>query len=300
MPLDPDNLQTPLRKLRKMLKAFPQSPSLEMVHDLRIRTRRVEAMLRALRLDTKRNEQKLLKAVKPIRRRAGQVRDMDVLTGLATKLRPDGEQECLVELLEHLGAQRDQFSRKLRRRVRQDGPPVRQRLKRTSRFVGKVFDRTKKPGQQPDKASEWSADAAALALELSSELAQWPRLDARNLHAYRLKVKELRDVLLLAENADTGFVKILGEVKDAAGEWHDWQELGGIAEQVLDHGLGCEVLKLARSIAKAKFNHALSLANRMRHDYLQEPNRRRPARAQRMPGAHLKPTVIAATSALVA
>jgi len=92
-----------------------------MVHDLR--TRRIEAMLRALRLDTKPNEQKLLKTVKPIRRRAGKVRDMDVLTGLATKLQPDGEAECLVALLEHLGAERDQFSRKLSRRVRQDGPP---------------------------------------------------------------------------------------------------------------------------------------------------------------------------------
>jgi len=298
MPLNPDNLQTPLRRLRKILKAFPQSPPPETVHDLRTRTRRIEAMLRALRLDAKPNEQRLLKAVKPIRRRAGAVRDMDVLTGLATKLQPEGEQECLVELFEHLGAQRDQLSRKLNSRVLQDGPPIRRRLKRASRFVGKVFERAKKPGQQLDKASEWSADAAALALELSGELAQWPRLDARNLHAYRLKVKELRYVLLLADHADTGFVKILGEVKDAIGEWHDWQELGGIAEQVLDHGPRCEILKLIRSTAKMKFNHALSLANRMRHEYLQEPaDKRHP---QRMPGAHLKPTVISATSALVA
>jgi len=163
-----------------------------------------------------------------------------------------------------------------------------------------VFDRAKKPGQQPDKASEWSADAAALALELSSELAQWPRLDARNLHPYRLKVKVLRYVLQLAENADAGFVKILGEVKDTIGEWHDWQELGGIAEQVLNHGSGCGVLKLAHSTAKAKFDYALSLANRMRHEYLQEHDDKRHARPKRTPGTHLKPTVIAATSALVA
>ncbi len=271
-----------------------------MVHDLRTRTRRIEAMLRALRLDTQRNEQKLLKGLKPIRRRAGAVRDMDVLTGLATKLQPDGEAECLVELLEHLGGQHDQLSRKLNSRVRQNGPPLRRRLKRTSRFVGKMLDPAKKPANQRDKASEWSAEAAALALELSGELAQWPRLDARNLHAYRLKVKELRYVLLLADHAGTGFVKILGEVKDAIGEWHDWQELGGIAEQVLNHGSGCGVLKLAHSTAKAKFDYALSLANRMRLEYLQEPGDKRHARAQRRPVAHLKPTVIAATSALVA
>ncbi|HZR29170.1 MAG TPA: CHAD domain-containing protein [Terriglobales bacterium] len=300
MALNPDNLQKPLRKLRKMLKAFPRNPSLEMVHNLRTRTRRIEAMLRALRLDTKRNEQKLLKEVKPIRRRAGKVRDMDVLTGLATKLQPDGEAECLVALLEHLGTERDQLSRKLSTQVRQGGPSIRGRLKRSARSIGKVFDQAKKPGNGSGQSSEWSADAAVLALELSGELAQWPRLDARNLHPYRLKVKKLRYVLQLAENADAGFVKILGEVKDTIGEWHDWQELGRIAEQVLDHGPGCEVLKLVRSIAKAKFNHGLLLANRMRQEYLEEPDDKRHRRAQRTMSAHLKPAVISATSALVA
>ena len=52
------------------------------------------------------------------------------------------------------------------------------------------------------------------------------RLNRNNLHPYRLKVKELRNVLQLSNRADDiEFVEKLGQVKDAIGDWHDWEEL---------------------------------------------------------------------------
>jgi CHAD domain-containing protein len=50
------------------------------------------------------------------------------------------------------------------------------------------------------------------------------QLRKSNLYQYRLKVKELRNLLQLAEDADQqAFIDRLGEVKDAIGEWHDWE-----------------------------------------------------------------------------
>ena len=48
MALDPDRVVKPVRKLRKAIKRFPNTPDPELVHDVRTRSRRIEAMLDAL------------------------------------------------------------------------------------------------------------------------------------------------------------------------------------------------------------------------------------------------------------
>jgi hypothetical protein len=81
-------------------------------------------------------------------------------------------------------------------------------------------------------------------------------------------VKELRYVLQLANDSDhQQFVEKLGEVKDAIGEWHDWEELIGIANAVIDHGSNCKLLRELRMTSNSKFARALSLANDMRDTY---------------------------------
>ena len=64
----------------------------------------------------------------------------------------------------------------------------------------------------------------------------------------------------------------LGEVKDAIGEWHDWVELSSIANEVLDHGQRCELLRAVKETSDAKYQHALALTNSMRKKYLRVPN----------------------------
>jgi hypothetical protein len=44
---------------------------------------------------------------------AGDVRDMDVLVGLSSSLKPGGEDQCLVQLLEYLGRRRAKDAAKL-------------------------------------------------------------------------------------------------------------------------------------------------------------------------------------------
>ena len=294
MPLDQDKLESTFRKLRKSLKNVPKQSSPDEVHDLRTRTRRLESTLHALMLDQKQDGQRLLEIVSPIRKKAGKVRDMDVLTDFAASLAND-DQECRTQLLEHLGARRLQSARRLHDTVAQKRQKARRRLRQYSRFIGSSVIASRKNGSNNHG---WPADATAIALQLSSELTAWPRLNASNLHPYRLKVKELRYVLQLAEGQDAEFVEALGEVKDAIGEWHDWNELAAVASEILDHGSRCKVLKQIRQSATAKFDHALSLAESMRKKYLRGSSGRNTGR--RGGPAKLKEPVLITAAKLAA
>ena len=113
MGLDFVRIQKPARKLRKLLKKMPADPGPEDVHDFRTQSRQLEANLQAFRLDSGRVGRRILQPISRLRKRAGKVRDMDVLTGFASRVpAQDGEQECSIRLLEYLGARRDKYARK--------------------------------------------------------------------------------------------------------------------------------------------------------------------------------------------
>jgi CHAD domain-containing protein len=272
MALDADGVQRNLRKLRKLLEKAPRRPSPEKVHDLRTHTRRLEATVGALGLDARRNERRLLRGLGRLRKRAGKVRDMDVLTGYTAAARVDDEQDCRVELLEHLGAERYRHARLLRTLLRRDGAVLRMRLKRTSRRIEKIFPAD--GGSGSDVQPIVPKEAMATALKLSGELAAPTVLTRKTLHPYRLKVKELRNVLQMATDADRNdFVVRLGEIKDAIGEWHDWETLIAIATQLLAPCTRCRLLREFRAISRRKYERALSLTTGMRKDYLRPPGR---------------------------
>src|SRR5215469_5212519 len=129
MALDAEKLDKPLRKLRKIVRKISKVPTQDEVHDVRTNTRRVEATLAALQLDRKRKGRRVLNAVTPMRKKAGDVRDMDVLTGFAATLSSDGHDQCLVKLLENLGEERARGASRLRKTVVNDKKSARKRLK---------------------------------------------------------------------------------------------------------------------------------------------------------------------------
>jgi CHAD domain-containing protein len=289
MALDLNQLEKPFNTLGKLLKKLPKKPSPEQVHDIRTRTRRVEAALHALTLDRKRMGERVTGAVTPIRKRAGKVRDMDVLIEFASVLSPGRDGECRVQLLEHLGHKRVQGARKLHKVVARRRGVATESLKRCESSIARNFKNGK-------GGNSWSADAAATALELSGELANWPKLSATNLHPFRLKVKELRNVLQLSGKKDT-LVDSLGEVKDKIGEWHDWTELAEIAQDVLRHSNRCEVMKQIRWRAKQQFQAALASANQLREKYFSQS---RAKNKRRMRSPPVTDAVLEATARLAA
>jgi CHAD domain-containing protein len=267
MALDPNRIHKSTRKLRKLLRKMPSAPASGEVHSFRTNARRLETVLDSFPLDNTKDGFALSRQIAKLRRQAGKVRDFDVLTDFVSKVSHDpSEKECSVRLLEHLGAQREKQAKKFHNRQKRHSSGLRRRLKRTEKTIEKLFP-PKGDGQLHGKPV--SAAVSASALTLTSELTEPSRLNKSNLHQYRLKVKELRNLLQMAENADQQpFVDRLGQVKDAIGEWHDWEVLVATAKDALDHGRNCRLLKNLRKTAAAKFETALRLAEKMRRDDL--------------------------------
>jgi CHAD domain-containing protein len=275
MPLAVDRVRRQPDKLRKSLRKSRKDVGVENVHQLRTRSRRLEPILRALRLDSRQNGGQLLQAIKPVRSTAGKVRDLDVLAGFAARLRVQGEEECSIRLLEHLGSERDVKARKLLKVAAKYTSEITKDLKQFRRYI-----------QIADRASfaNWAEEAIAVALHLENELRDWSKLNRKNLHPFRLKVKELRYILQMAEQPDGEFVDRLGEVKDSIGEWHDWQELAEIAAEVIQHP-GCKLIKEVRSTTQKKSQEALALANRTREEYLSVSATKQRERNSKTPSA---------------
>lgn len=266
MALDADRIRKTARKLRKFMKKAPKRPTPEQVHDLRTNIRRFEAASEALNPEPGRKDRRVLRDLRRIRKRAGKVRDMDVLTADFASLRLPQEQDCAVQLLHFLGAKRYKHAGRLRDALHEQGKNLGRSLKDYSaRLARRIPDSDEDSGNLQPPA----AGAAAGAIHLAGELAKPTNLNHNNLHPYRLKVKELRDVLRLAEKpANPKFIDALGEVKDAIGDWHDWEQLASIAARVLHHGGNCKLLPKLKEVTQEKYQRAFSLAGKMRKHFL--------------------------------
>lgn len=242
------------RKLRKMLKSFPAHPAPKDVHTLRTHTRMLQATVHALFPGDDPKAQRLLRAVKPVLKTAGRVRDMDVLIEKAIALRVTPEQESMAKLVQYMSAMRKQHRQKLADVIDRRGKKGRRLL---NRYMRRLADTV---------GSEEEDDSSARMQCLAAELDHWPKLRADNLHAFRVRAKELRYMMQLMADEDRAGIKALGRIKDTAGEWHDWLALQAIAEEVLDAAKDATVLNEIRRTAREKLRVALTTANAVRKE----------------------------------
>lgn len=293
MPLDPQRAIKPLRKAHQALGHPARSLTPEGVHALRTQCYRIKSILRAFALEEERDGARLLRAIEPVRKRAGKVRDADVLTGLAASL-PDGSgNESLIQVMEALGARHERCAGKLEKTLDSERREARRRLKSCMKWMKAELAAT-----HSDTADSWRRYAVARAIELSSELDEWPALRIDNLHPFRLKVKELRYVLQLSSDSDHRVIDALGEVKDAIGEWHDWSELKAVVMKVLDDKGQSPLSKQIAQVIRSKLRHALMLATRLRGDYFDAADVGHNARTMRR--ARIKAPVLEAAAKMAA
>jgi CHAD domain-containing protein len=291
MALDFQRARKPVRKLRKLLKKMSAEPTPEQIHDFRTNSRSMEATLQAFGLENSGLRRRVLKPLSQLRKRAGKIRDMDVLTTYAASVHTeDGEQDCAVQLLEHLGAQRRKYARKFHSVSRLDGSKLRRGLKQ----VRRELDRK---GAMVEDKKTLLAEPSSSALKLASDLGSIPRLDHSNLHPFRLQLKELRNVLRLSDAPDQDLIAALAKVKDAIGEWHDWEELVNLAAKVLDHGSQCRLMQQLKSTTRDKFESALSQAEQLRKRYFGVSGKKKPSSARS--AAPAEPVVRAAMKLVV-
>ena len=255
MAFDFGMVQKDIRKLRRLLQRAPKHATPRRVHSLRTTIRRFEAAMVALALDSNANERRLLRKLARLRKRAGKVRDLDVLVGYVAGLKMSGEQDCRVQLLEYLGSEHDRRSQQLRSVAVKHGESLCGGLKRTSVHLEALAK---------DSAVGKSAPGHAMLseLRLQRELAAPFRLTSKNLHRYRLKVKELRYMLEMEHDpTDREMIETLGQVKDAIGEWHDWEQLLKIARENLQPATQCKLIPLLQKTTQQKLKRAIAVVN---------------------------------------
>ena len=252
------SVRRPVRQLRKSLQGLTGDPAMRDVHDLRTRSRRVEAIAGMLNGASGKSRHHLLKALKPLRKAAGDVRDMDVLAAKARTLAGRGCDASLRPLLEHLQARRVESARSLADVVNEYGTDARDGLEQFSRRIKRQFE-----GEAGGHSLQTDA-----ATGLMDELSRWPEFREENLHEFRIKVKELRYVLQLTEAAEPRFIAALERVKSRIGDWHDWMELRRIAGEVLDLRKDRAVLREIKEIESGKLKLALGAARGLRARYL--------------------------------
>ena len=280
MAIDIARLEKSVSRLDKFLKKAPKNPTPNKIHDVRTSTRKLESALESLTIRNKAAKKRLLRDLPVIRKRCGKVRDMDVLTGHAITVKPEnGEQDCLIQLLERLGATRVKHAKRLRQEVKRCAPQTRKDLGRVGKTVQRLDRAAKDGGSAPE------TQTTRVTAEMAAELHIPAHLNRNNLHPYRIKVKQLRYVLQLSQEAPHDrFVAALGEVKDCIGEWHDWGELVAIASDLLGHGPQCKFVQQLKRIAREKFEKALAITNKMRATYVErQRHERRPGRGRTVP-----------------
>jgi CHAD domain-containing protein len=288
MPVVKSELQADLQKLRRSLKRAAKRLTPEDVHKLRTRARRFLSLSDSTPLPSLAKAH-LGKAVKRIQKRAGRVRDMDVLTSHLAAMHSDSDPSCRTQLLEYLGAKRYRRADRLARLLEDDGPALRKALRRVAKGIAK--DTSRNTGKNARKVH---SKQSAQVLALTAGLSEPARLTRANLHPFRLKVKELRDALRIAGGIrDSRFAGELGQCKDAIGEWHDWEELIAIADDILGHGPQCPLVQELKEINKRKLDAALTIAERLRTDYARPGrSKARPGRAKRKFGKARRPLPI--------
>ena len=265
MDLELGNVRKPARQLQKALEKLAGDPSIEDVHDLRTRARRVQAIAVMLFPSHESSRRRLLKILKPLRKAAGEVRDMDVLSAKARTVARHCRSDSAARLLEHLQAMRIESAHRLVDVIVERRQDACDSLKQFLIEIEKRMERSKPRSANYAGTRKPHTDAA---IRLVNELSDWPPFSAENLHAFRIKVKELRYILQLTNDADPKFADVLERAKAKIGDWHDWQELGKIAGEVLTRRKDRTLLEEMEQTENKKLKQALAAAQALRTRYL--------------------------------
>jgi CHAD domain-containing protein len=239
---------------------------------LRTLARRVEAIAAAWEPCEGKRSRRLLESIRPVRKAAGRVRDMDVLAGNVLGLLQDSRSGPLVRLVEHLRSARRAYANALLRAVSRRRKAACRSLEQYSMLARSGFARRKSASSAGASQAENALRSAAM--KLASELGRWPELNERSLHGFRIKVKHLRCILHLFADSDPGLLEALGGVNIRIGDWHDWQQLKEIAEAIPGEPLDRVLLTEIGKAARRKLTHAVAAGNALRKKYLHSTPRR--------------------------
>jgi CHAD domain-containing protein len=239
-------------RLLALLAKVSGRASKQDVHLLRTTVRRLEVQLG-------KPPAKLAKALKKLRRKAGEVRDLDVHLGLlksplpvdATARGKNGHQaepEAQKELRRVLTDRRERRLKSLCKQVAEATPLLQQRLPALA--------------ESSAPATPAAADVHRRAGRARDRFLQWTRSIPANperLHRLRINTKKLRYSLepLAAFDESADLVAKFKTVQDAIGTWHDWATLEQLAGRYLDPSEAAPLCKVLASRSARQYQQAI-------------------------------------------
>lgn len=245
MPVDEKRSRLAFQRLGRELTRIAKRPAPESIHKFRTNSRRVEALLTDVVRELDRNDEKLLKLLARLRKKAGKLRDLDVqVTALRDLKFPQGNGHKS-QLLEVLVEERSEREKGLGKAFNRE-------------IAGKIRKRLKRAASQLTVPK----NAEPLALTLN-KLAQLGRdhapLTEKTLHEYRIIGKRARYVAELADDNPVaqGVIQQLKHMQDVLGDWHDWLKLTQRAEQLLGGVRESALVAMLRNVTQAKFRQSL-------------------------------------------
>ena len=282
MAVDHQRTQHLFKRLSQLLGQNATRPHPEAVHDLRTISRRLEALLDALSTEPDRNQRKLLRRLKRLRRRAGRVRDIDVQILALRTLKIGRDSGRKVQLARHLSDRRVRRERKLKKALDPDTiSGLRRRLARSLKTL-----LTPPPAPKPAAAKALPAAAPAapakpprkeevqpvsLALRMFATVAkQQGAFTEATLHRFRNRCKRVRYVAEIAGD-DPDAKRIVSQIKrmqDAIGDWHDWVTLTQTAQKLFAEPVDSPLLAALRNVTRAKFMEATRHASDLKRTLL--------------------------------
>jgi len=234
------------RKTEKELLRLASEPSPDAVHSFRRATRRLETLLAEFPAKANRNQDKLLRMLDRIRRRAGKVRDIDVqlsaLRGFKVSLEPRRKTRLVEQLLEA----RVQHERRLSKLLKKnDVREIRRRLRRVSESFPHALR------VDPVKT------AARILGSVNGSAAS---LNDEALHRYRLALKRARYAAEFAPRSTTAeqLIRELKRLEDALGAWHDWMLLTKTAGEHLGEVKQSPLVRALDNLTRGKFRLAVA------------------------------------------
>jgi CHAD domain-containing protein len=252
MPIDPKRSRLTFQKLSRELTRLVKKPAPESVHKFRTNSRRVEALLSEVVVESHRNDEKLLRLLSRLRKKAGRVRDLDVQIAALRGLKIPGGNGHKAHFMEALVEERAQREKKLARAFdRKTADEIRRRLRRAATRMA------------------IPADTEPLALTLA-KLAQLGRdyvpLTEKTLHQYRIIGKRARYIAELSDNEPEAHrvVERLKHMQDVIGDWHDWLKLTQKAEHLIGDVRDSALVAMLRNVTQAKFRQSLDAVAEIR------------------------------------
>jgi CHAD domain-containing protein len=242
------------QRLGNLVRKVNRNASPGAVHHLRTTIRRLEAVLDYSGLTIDAKQERALRRVVCVRKRAGKVRDVDAQLMLLGAI---ANRSCMADVTRL----RELAQRKREKRVATLISALR-KLER-SRFAGhlnRISDNTSSASQILTDPDAPLHEAMQQLHEMKADFALHPRLGAKKLHAVRIRLKKVRYLaeVAAASESKTQFLSDIKLIQDAVGEWHDWELLAHNARKQFRNRQNCPLLTEILSLFACRRTTAVS------------------------------------------